>query len=575
MAAETSGSEQRLAEFFQPPREYSDSDIRTISNLLRLLHPRWERAPRIYIILRIIGQLEHLDKFIEQEITDFRFPFDSSNTPDFLNPEACERFIEEQSKVLTETVHLEKMGDHSYLDKNQWRRFLDVKADLGKGFSSTVEKVLSKWSGEAYALKLIRRSTEDDTKRAEVELNILKRIKHEHIVELKGSFTDPDYFGLLMSPVAKWNLATYLSEALTSTDKKSLLRTYFGCLTSSLRYLHYEAKIRHKDIKPENILVEEGGNVLLTDFGISHNWSETLRTTTRGPTARTSIYCAPEVTDEEESRSSSSDIWSLGCVFLEMATVLQGNSVQEMRIYLREHGSRSSYYYKSLGAISQWMVSLRENGSRLENKPLDWISGMLKPGEGDRPNAKQLRNQILDSSSGLPVSFCGPCCSEAKSSESLGAPEGRMSLHERSSEDVRREGTQLLDLNPALELSSSYDPNSAAEAPKRLNLQEIMMALASSGKNFKDMASYKFWSTQPVPKFGEEDAQIEEGPLKIQKIEDVPKESAPLLPGFEWCTMDLLKEEELNELWELLNGHYVEDDEAMFRFNYSKSILKW
>jgi glycylpeptide N-tetradecanoyltransferase len=39
--------------------------------------------------------------------------------------------------------------------------------------------------------------------------------------------------------------------------------------------------------------------------------------------------------------------------------------------------------------------------------------------------------------------------------------------------------------------------------------------------------------------------------------------------------MDLTKEEEIKEVYELLNKHYVEDDEAMFRFNYSPTILRW
>lgn len=141
--------------------------------------------------------------------------------------------------------------------------------------------------------------------------------------------------------------------------------------------------------------------------------------------------------------------------------------------------------------------------------------------------------------------------------------------------------TQLLDLNPALanELGSGSndDINSATDALKRLNLQDIMTGLASSGKNVKDMGAYKFWATQPVPKFGEDnpDQPIEEGPIKIQTVEEIPKTPAPLLDGFEWSTLDLLDDSQLKEVWELLNGHYVEDDEAMFRFNYSASILKW
>ncbi|RYO99795.1 hypothetical protein DL764_006720 [Monosporascus ibericus] len=144
------------------------------------------------------------------------------------------------------------------------------------------------------------------------------------------------------------------------------------------------------------------------------------------------------------------------------------------------------------------------------------------------------------------------------------------------------QASHLLDLNPALaqELASGTDdnPNAVADALKRLNLQDIMTGLASSGKNVKDMGAYKFWATQPVPKFGEDgdpDTTVEEGPIETHTIEDIPKAPAPLLNGFEWCEMDLTNDSELKEVWELLNGHYVEDNEAMFRFNYSPSILKW
>lgn len=101
-----------------------------------------------------------------------------------------------------------------------------------------------------------------------------------------------------------------------------------------------------------------------------------------------------------------------------------------------------------------------------------------------------------------------------------------------------------------------------------------MTGLAANGKNYKDMGSYKFWQTQPVPKFGEKE-QIEEGPFKIVDLEQVPKEPGPLVEGFEWVTMDLTDDEEIKEVYELLNGHYVEDNEAMFRLNYSKAFFKW
>jgi len=84
-----------------------------------------------------------------------------------------------------------------------------------------------------------------------------------------------------------------------------------------------------------------------------------------------------------------------------------------------------------------------------------------------------------------------------------------------------------------------------------------------------------FWSAQSAPEYNPEYNLIEEGPVKIQRIEDVSKEPVQLPEGIEWCTVDPLKGDELDELWELLNRQYVEDEDSMFRFDYSKTMLKW
>ncbi|CAK7221208.1 glycylpeptide N-tetradecanoyltransferase [Sporothrix curviconia] len=136
--------------------------------------------------------------------------------------------------------------------------------------------------------------------------------------------------------------------------------------------------------------------------------------------------------------------------------------------------------------------------------------------------------------------------------------------------------------------ASSGEPKISAEqalaALKRLNLADIMTGMAASGKNAKDMASYKFWQTQPVPKFGEAEAggkgsgkkpALPEGPIQTLTVDEVSKEPPPLVEGFEWDTVDLTDDAQLQEVFDLLSGHFVEDGEAMFRFRYSKSILKW
>lgn len=135
---------------------------------------------------------------------------------------------------------------------------------------------------------------------------------------------------------------------------------------------------------------------------------------------------------------------------------------------------------------------------------------------------------------------------------------------------------ELVKRNPELLKDHGSDPAKAAEAFKSLSLNDVLTGLALGGKNAKDMGNYKFWKTQPVPKFDEAfDKPVEEGPLQVQKVEDVPKEPQKLIDGFEWVTMDLTNDSEMKEVYQLLNGHYVEDDEAMFRFNYGTAILKW
>ncbi|KAG9964404.1 Glycylpeptide N-tetradecanoyltransferase, partial [Aureobasidium melanogenum] len=141
----------------------------------------------------------------------------------------------------------------------------------------------------------------------------------------------------------------------------------------------------------------------------------------------------------------------------------------------------------------------------------------------------------------------------------------------------------LVQSNPALAQAmlkggTSLDARSMRELLKSVSAADLMTGM-SSGKNAKDMANYKFWSTQPVPRFDEKAASAEksvvEGPIKEVDPTKVSTKPSPLVAGFEWSEIDLLDEAELKEVQELLCNHYVEDDEAMFRFNYLNETLNW
>ncbi|KAL9124295.1 MAG: hypothetical protein Q9217_006363 [Psora testacea] len=104
---------------------------------------------------------------------------------------------------------------------------------------------------------------------------------------------------------------------------------------------------------------------------------------------------------------------------------------------------------------------------------------------------------------------------------------------------------KLLVMNPSLKGEvAGMDEGKAAEKLKKLDVADMLTGMSVSGKNQKDMASYKFWQTQPVPRFDEQ-RQTEEGPIKTIDPQKVPKEPPALLEGFEWVTMDLLDERQV------------------------------
>src|SRR5271167_4864913 len=88
------------------------------------------------------------------------------------------------------------------------------------------------------------------------------------------------------------------------------------------------------------------------------------------------------------------------------------------------------------------------------------------------------------------------------------------------------------------------------------------------------MASNKFCLTQDELRV-EDNEEAEEGPIKMINSDQVPKEPDPLFHGLEWTTLDLQNENELQELYNLLTNHYVEDNNSMFRLNYSTDFLNW
>jgi glycylpeptide N-tetradecanoyltransferase len=87
----------------------------------------------------------------------------------------------------------------------------------------------------------------------------------------------------------------------------------------------------------------------------------------------------------------------------------------------------------------------------------------------------------------------------------------------------------------------------------------------------------RFWGTQPVPQFkGQEITESDIGPIDLNTdLEKEQKEAYNLPKGYAWYDVDINNNNDLTKLYEFLRDNYVEDDDHMFRFDYSKEFLKW
>jgi hypothetical protein len=285
-----------------PPKRYRDAEFDKIASFCKMYNrDAWGLRPRTFVVLHMIGCTDALDGFVAENLSDFALPYTEENLPRAVKGrKARAQFLDYQNYVLTaHAADLEKDGSSHQNVEGSADQFVWIVRDLGSGGFGMVDHVTSKLSLNHYARKRIPRgrSFKKDKEAIRVfenELKTLKALQHRHLVKLTGSYTDRNFVGLIMNPVADMNLATYLSAIVDLEDRKNCLRRFFGCLATAVDYLHSQ-KVRHKDIKPENILVKDR-SVLLADFGTSHNWADDSKSSTSGTIGVfTRRYCAPEV----------------------------------------------------------------------------------------------------------------------------------------------------------------------------------------------------------------------------------------------------------------------------------------
>merc|ERR1712100_626742 len=223
-----------------------------------------------------------------------------------------EKAIAEKTKLIEE--ELADSGEEGAPPITVFGEKYEVGEVLGRGAFSVVKKVTSKRSGRVYAVKIIdKKNVGQDMNRLRIEIDILTKVKHPNIINLKEIMEDEDTLYIITELVTGGELFDKIVElgAYTEADAAKLVAR----MVSAIDYLH-SMNIVHRDLKPENLLLKDSSNVSevkLADFGLSKIVSEGVQKQLMQTACGTPGYVAPEVLTAD-GYDKEVDLWSIGVI---------------------------------------------------------------------------------------------------------------------------------------------------------------------------------------------------------------------------------------------------------------------
>lgn len=211
-------------------------------------------------------------------------------------------------------------------DPIQWGP-LRIIEKIGRGSFGDVYRAYDPRLDRDVALKLIRRSQAPDESEIVEEARLMARVHHPNVVTIYGAERIDGHAGIWMKLLSHRNLAEEVA-ANGPMPPQDALRTV-GELARALSAIH-GAGLLHRDVKPQNVLRDERGLAVLTDFGTGHQHEEGGLTS---PIAGTPLYLAPEILDRHPP-SVRADLYSLGVVLYYLLSAghpVEGRSIEEIR----------------------------------------------------------------------------------------------------------------------------------------------------------------------------------------------------------------------------------------------------
>jgi serine/threonine protein kinase len=237
----------------------------------------------------------------------------------------CPKCLLQQASFPTETGPTTRHSRPNPPDRDELAAafpHLQILELIGQGGMGFVYKARQPKLDRLVALKILAQPLAEQTHFAERftrEGRTLAKLNHPNIVTIHDFGHAAPFFYLLMEYVDGVNLRQAMrAGAVNSSQALAIVPR----ICEALQYAHNEG-VLHRDIKPDNILLDTRGRVKIADFGIAKLMAEAVAEnplTGSGASLGTPHYMAPEQIEKPNSVDHRADIYSLGVVFYEMLT---------------------------------------------------------------------------------------------------------------------------------------------------------------------------------------------------------------------------------------------------------------